>query len=155
MERDKATITVDNVTWVEEGAEPVRPAITIDVANGGPAIRERLEADGTLLGADEVDVALRLQDSLAADTVGVLGVANRLTGEYILELNVSASTVVEFVRAARAYGETGADDEGEYEVALQLEGTPVVRYEKRTLLVYDEEGGLLRQHSLIPSGVEL
>jgi hypothetical protein len=30
-----------------------------------------------------------------------------------------------------------------------------VEYDKSTFLVYNDEGNLLRQHSLIPSGVEL
>lgn len=119
-------------------------------------LRERLTGpDGDVLEARETDAALRLQGPLEDDTTGVVSVTNRITGEFILELNEDAEDVLQFIRAARGYGEDAADDEGRYEVAITLDGDPFVSYDKRTFLVYDDEGSLLRQHSLIPSGVEL
>ena len=38
---------------------------------------------------------------------------------------------------------------------LEAGGELVAEYEKRTLLVYADDGELLRNHSLIPSGVEI
>lgn len=156
MRREHLTLEVTNVDWVESDEDPRRPTVSIDVSEDAASVKERLRRDGgDYLEASEVDVALRLQESLEEDAVGVLGVTNRMTGEYILELNVGAAGIVEFVRAARRYGEVADDEEGRYTVEIRLEGNPLVHYEKRTFLVYDEEGGLLRQHSLIPSGVEL
>lgn len=156
MERDHVSIAVEDAGWIGTEDDPTQPRVVIEVsAEAVETIRDRIEPDGTPLDAAEVDVALRLLESLDEDAGGVLGVSNRLTGEYILELNVGAASVIEFVRAARAYGEVAADDEGQYEIVIVLDGTPLVSYEKRTFLVYDDEGSLLRQQSLIPSGVEL
>lgn len=120
-------------------------------------LRERLTGtDGDLLSASETDVAFRLQAPLdTPDSTGVVGVTNRTTGDFVLELNEDANDVLKFIRAAREYGRSGDDDDGRYRVELTVEGEPLVTYEKRTFLVYDADGGLLREKSLIPSGVEL
>ncbi|WP_226005852.1 DUF5793 family protein [Natrinema salinisoli] len=156
MRREHFTLDVTNIDWVETGGEPQKPAVSIDFTGPATLLRERLTGpDGNVLDASETDVALRLQGPLGNDTTGVVSVTNRVTGEFILELNEDAEDVLQFIRAARGYGEDAGDDEGRYEVALTLDGDSFVTYDKGTFLVYDEEGSLLRQHSLIPSGVEL
>ncbi|WP_408958976.1 DUF5793 family protein [Natrinema sp. 74] len=155
MRREHFTLDVDNIAWVESDGEPEKPAVSIDFTGPATMLRERLTGpDGDVLEASETDVALRLQGPLGDNTTGVVSVTNRITGEFILELNEGADDVLRFVRAARGYGET-ADDEGRYTVEITLDAEPFVTYDKRTFLVYDDEGSLLRQHSLIPSGVEL
>jgi hypothetical protein len=107
------------------------------------------------LDASETDVAFRLQDSLdASDATGVVGVTDRITGDFLLELNENADDVLRFVRAAREYGQS-TGDAGKYAVTLRVDGEPVTTYSKSTFLVYDANGSLLRSKSLIPSGVEL
>ncbi|RQG99790.1 DUF5793 family protein [Natrarchaeobius oligotrophus] len=156
MRREHFTLDVRNIDWVETDDEPRKPSVSIDFTGPSTLLRERLTGpDGDVLEAGETDVALRLQEPLAADAAGVVSVTNRVTGEFILELNEDADDVLKFIRAARGYGEDATDDEGRYEVELTLEGEHFVSYDKRTFLVYDDEGSLLRQHSLIPSGVEL
>ncbi|MDS0474323.1 DUF5793 family protein [Natrinema sp. 1APR25-10V2] len=156
MRREHFTLDVNNIDWVETDGEPEKPAVSIDFTGPATMLRERLTGpDGEVLEAGETDAALRLQGPLGDDTAGVVSVTNRITGEFILELNEDADDVLQFIRAARGYGETAADDEGRYEVEITLDGEPFVTYDKRTFLVYDDEGSLLRQHSLIPSGVEL
>jgi heat shock protein HspQ len=82
----------------------------------------------------------------------VFSLSNRVTGEFVLEVNTDAGPVLDLVETARE----GADGRGAcYRVVVRQDETDVATYEKETLLVYDEEGNLLRQHSLIPSGVEL
>lgn len=155
MRREHFTLDVNNIDWVETGGEPEKPSVSIDFTGPATMLRERLTGpDGDVLEASETDTALRLQGPLGDDTTGVVSVTNRITGEFILELNEDADDVLRFIRAARGYGED-ADDEGRYEVEITLDGEPFVSYDKRTFLVYDDEGSLLRQHSLIPSGVEL
>ncbi|QCS43177.1 DUF5793 family protein [Natrinema versiforme] len=155
MRREHFTLDVTNIDWVETDGEPEKPAVSIDFTGPATMLRERLTGpDGDVLEANETDTALRLQGPLGDDTTGVVSVTNRVTGEFILELNEDADDVLQFIRAARGYGED-ADDEGRYEVAITLDGDPFVTYDKQTFLVYDDEGSLLRQHSLIPSGVEL
>jgi hypothetical protein len=112
--------------------------------------------DDGLLEAEQTDVALRLQSDLDdEETAGVVSITNRVTGDFVLELNESAEDVLEFIRAARAYGKEADADEGRYRVRIEVDGRELVTYDKSTFLVYDREGNLLRQHSLIPSGIEL
>ena len=130
MRRDHFTVETD------PARDPPAVAITFD----GPAgtLAERLADDG-VPPAEDVDVVLRLHGPVDdTDTTGVLSLTRRLTGEYLLEV----------VSAAR-------DAEDTYAVRIERPADETVVYEKGTFLVYDEEGSLLRQHSLIPSGVEL
>ncbi len=156
MRREHFTLDVSNVDWVETDGEPRKPSVSIDFTGPETLLRERLTApDGDVLDASETDVALRLQEPLDEDAAGVVSVTDRITGDFVLELNEDASNVLKFIRAARNYGEVATEDEGRYEVSITLDGEEFVAYDKRTFLVYDDQGDLLRQHSLIPSGVEL
>jgi hypothetical protein len=168
MRRDYFELTVENVDWVDAERDPEKPLVRIDFdrdADGdagegrrpADSLRERFTDTGgdELLDAEETDVAFRLQgDPDDPTTTGVVGVTNRLTGDFILELNEDAADVLQFIRAAREYGRR-ADGDGRYRVEIAIDGDPLVVYEKSTFLVYDDEGNLLRSHSLIPSGVEL
>ncbi|WP_306057361.1 DUF5793 family protein [Natronococcus wangiae] len=156
MRREHFTLDVCNVDWVETDGEPAKPSVSINCTGPATDLRERLTGpDGEVLEGNETDAALRLQGSLDADTDGVVSLANRTTGEFVLELNEEADNVLKFIRAARGYGEEEPDDEGRYEIEILLDGDEFVSYDKQTFLVYDEEGNLLRKHSLIPSGIEL
>ena len=157
MRRDYFTLDVENVDWVKEDGTPAKPAVTIDFEGPASTLRERLTApDGDLLVAAETDVAYRLQSGLDDPTAeGVVSVTNRITGDYVLELNEDADDVLRFIRAAREYGKAGDVEDGHYAVTIIIDGEEVASYEKNTFLVYDSDGNLMRQHSLIPSGVEL
>ena len=156
MRREHFTLDVSNVDWVETDGEPKKPSVSIDFTGQAAMLRERLTGpNDEHLDASETDVALRLKEPLGEETTGVVSVTNRITGDFILELNEDADDVLRFIRAARGYGEWSDDDEGRYDVSISIDGDPFVTYDKRTFLVYDDEGSLLRQHSLIPSGVEL
>ena len=156
MRRDYFTLDVSNVDWVEDGGEPSKPTVSIDFEGPVATLEERLTGpDGEPLAAEETDVAFRYKDDVGADdATGVVSVTNRLTGDFVLELNEAADDVGTFIAAARRYGEQSGDD-GEYCVDIALDGDAFVSYEKSTFLVYDNDGNLLRKHSLIPSGVEL
>ncbi|WP_435333324.1 DUF5793 family protein [Haloarchaeobius sp. TZWWS8] len=156
MRRDYFTLQVGNIDWVDDGGSPEKPTVTIEFEGPVSMLRERLTGvDGEALEAGETDVAFRLQTPLdAEDARGVVSVTNRVTGDFVLELNESASDVLRFIRAARRFGES-AGDEGQYRVTIELDGEEFVTYDKATFLVYDEAGELRRNHSLIPSGVEL
>ncbi|MFC6906276.1 DUF5793 family protein [Halalkalicoccus tibetensis] len=156
MRREYFTLDVRGIDWVDEGGEPATPTVVIDFEGPVDELEERLTGfDGERLSASQTDVALRLQgDVEAPGTTGVVSVTNRTTGDFVLELNEEAEDVLRFIRAARAYGKESESDE-RYRVLIRVEGEELITYEKSTFLVYDEEGNLLRQHSLIPSGVEL
>lgn len=123
---------------------------TVAIAYEGPSggLRDRLtEAAESTLESAVLDVAFRHQ---AEQDTGVLSLTDRLTGEFILEVAASVSEVDALVEAAQRH-----DGDGEYEVRLTDSDGESLVYEKEVLLVYDDEGGLLRKRSLIPSSVEL
>ncbi|MEZ3116943.1 DUF5793 family protein [Halobaculum sp. MBLA0147] len=158
MRRDYFELDVDSVDWVEEGDDPRRPHVYIDFHGPEDLLRDRLtDPDGELLDTEETDVAFRLQEPRDdnPEATGVVGVTNRITGEFIVELNEEADDVLRFIEAAREYGRSVDADGGQYEVEIAVDGDRLVAYEKETFLVYDAEGNLLRTESLIPSGVEL
>jgi hypothetical protein len=157
MRRDHFELEAHNIDWVETGDEPVEPRVVIDFHGPKETLTGRLtDAKGDPLGAEETDVAFRLQDPLdTADATGVVGVTDRITGDFLLELNEAADDVLRFVRAAREYGQSTDRDGGRYSVVLRIDGEPLATYSKSTFLVYDANGSLLRSKSLIPSGVEL
>ncbi|WP_132057587.1 DUF5793 family protein [Halorussus amylolyticus] len=157
MRRDYFTLDVRNVDWVETGDEARKPTVLIDFEGPSSTLRERLTGtNDELLDATETDVAFRLQGPVDdPETAGVVSVTNRITGDFVLELNEDADDVLKFIRAAREYGKKAGDADGRYHVEISIEGDDLVEYDKGTFLVYNSEGNLLRQHSLIPSGVEL
>lgn len=146
MRRDY--IDVDVRSADDSKAErPPAIALTFDGPTG--LLADRLATGDGRLDDEDVDVTYRRTE---ADEPGVLSLANRLTGEFVLEANVDAESVSALVDAAKG---ADADDDTCYEVRItDGEGDETV-YEKRTLLVYDPDGSLRRQDSLIPGGVEL
>jgi hypothetical protein len=157
MRREYFQLEVDNVDWVDAGGEAKKPLVRIDFRGPEGSLRERLTGpDGSFLEAAETDVSYRLQDAVdEPGAAGVVSVTNRITGDFVLELNEDAEDVLRFVRAAREYGKSADPDDGRYRVEISVDGEHAVNYEKQTFLVYDADGNLLRGRSLIPSGVEL
>ncbi len=156
MRRDYFTLEVEDDGWVEEGDDPRRPTLSIDFEGPASLLRDRItgESDAPLDDAD-IDVSFRLQSEVDdQEAAGVVSVTDRLTGEYVLELNTTADQIFAFIRAAREFSERAGEDD-RYGIEIRIDGDTMVSYEKRTFLVYTQEGNLLREESLIPSGVEL
>jgi len=151
MRRDYVTLAVRNTD-----ASDQLPTVELTVDEQTELLDERLlTAEGDRLDADRVDVAFRLRTPVdAEDASGVLGLSDRITGEFVLEANADADAILDLVDVARAEDADGEGD-GCYRVVIVRNGEPVASYGKRMLLVYDDDGNLVRQHSLIPSGVEL
>jgi len=158
MRRDQFTMAVQS----PDGRPP-----TLDIVYDGPAaeLHERLRADEQSLSADELDVAFRHlapsgaegDDTDSTDRTtntdpdeGVFSLTHRLTGAYVLEVNVDITAIRAVVAAAR-----DVDDDARYRVRIRTEEGDNSVYEMSALFVYDSDGELLRQRSLIPSGVEL
>jgi hypothetical protein len=145
----------DHFTVVTESLDPAEAdSPTLDIEYDGP--EETLTAQLTddsdeQITAPDIDAAFRFQDEHeATDAVGVCSLTHRVTGEYLLEFNATGEEILDLVAAARE--ET---DDGSYRIRInRTDGGPIV-YDLDSLLVYDAAGNLLRQHSLIPSGVEL
>jgi len=186
MRRDYFELEVTNIDWVGDDGDPQQPLVEIEFSGPGELLRDRLsDAEGEPLTGEDVDVAFRLQGDLEADAAapGVVSVTNRITGDFVLELNETADDVLQFIGAASAYGDvverssTGSEgrspsgnraspgdnqaspnetvEDGGYRVVVSIDGEQLADYEKDTFLVYDADGEFLREKSLIPSGVEL
>jgi hypothetical protein len=127
------------------------PALQIEYDGPDDGIVGRFtDADGNRFAAQDIDAALRLQDPPEDDDVtGVFSLTHRLTGEYLLEVNVSALEVISLAQSARE------DGDGSYRVHVDCGNDTSIGYDLTALFVYDPSGELLRQRSLIPSGVEL
>ena len=152
MRRENFDIHVSNTEWASSDGEPRKPTVAIEFDGPGELLQSRLAGTGgTLVDADETDVNYRFHDG---EDEGVLSITNRITGDFVLELNADAEGVLAFIRAARAYGDH-TDDEGRYRITVAQDGEQLLAHEKSTFLVYNDEGNLVRQHSLIPGGVEL
>lgn len=120
------------------------PTLRIEYEGPTDVLDERLtDVEGTRYEAGDVDVAFRLQD----ESVGVVSIADSVTGTFVCEVDADGETIKRLVRAAE-------EGEGQYRVAIVGENLEW-RVLKRTLLVYDDDGQLLRTCSLIPGSVEL
>ncbi|PSP96393.1 hypothetical protein BRC94_12820 [Halobacteriales archaeon QS_5_70_17] len=153
MRRDYFTLDVDR-----GAGDATKPVATVSFDGPEDPFEDRLTDDsGAPLAADQVDVSYRLREGeeLDSDATGAFAITDRITGDYVLEANVGAGVVLDLVEAARAYGNAADTDDGRYRVVVRVDGREALAHEKSTFLVYDRDGELLRQHSLIPSGVEL
>jgi hypothetical protein len=147
MRRDYFTLNVDGVTVDSSGA----PIVTITYEGPTAELESRLQRGGEPLEADELDVAYRLREPLEEPApTGVLAIADRVTGEYVLELNAEADAILDVTDAV-----DDGDGDGHYRLVIATEDAELVAHEKSTLLVYDSDGDLRRDRSLIPSGVEI
>lgn len=144
MRRDYFTIDVDTAS--------AKPVVTVEFDGPEGLLDERLtDESGAPLDAESVDISYRLREPMADDANGVLALSDRYTGEFRFELNATADLVLGVVSAARAYD---GDEDGRFRLVVEHD-RPLLDIDVDTLLVYDENGGLLRRHSLVSSGVEL
>lgn len=148
MRRDYFTLDVT----IEEASTT---RVTIDFDGPSGSFDERLTDDtGAPLTGNQLDIAYRLLgDSMEPDTAGVLGVTNRITGDFVLECNVDAGRIARFIEAAKKRDSDSTDRQ--YQFVLRANDRMVLSCDRDLFLVYSQNGELLRQHSLIPSGVEL
>lgn len=136
MRREDFTTDVD--------ADEPLPELAVAFDGTPQVLRDRLEGGS----ADDIDVAYR---QTPTDEPGVISVTDRVTGEYIFEATLPDDALHELVETV------SARDEEERNYTLRVgpgDGQDFV-FEKSTLLVYDGDGNLDRDRSLIPGGVEL
>lgn len=156
MRREQYTLDITDVAWIDGDSDPCMPCLRIAFGGDPEALESRLEdARGDALDADEIDVSVRLRGDVDdPETHGIVALTSRVTGDYLLEARVVASDLTTFTRATKRFGEF-SDGNSRYRMRLVADREPILEYEKRTLLVYSQDGDLLRPHSLIPSGVEI
>lgn len=130
-----------------------KPHVTVSFDGPAGPFIEQLGGEEDI-ASDRLDVSYRMHDdTMATGASGVLAVTDRVTGDFILECNADAGTVDRLVTAAREHEESASD--GQYQFTLTVTDRAVVSCDRDLFLVYNTDGDLLRQHSLIPSGVEL
>jgi hypothetical protein len=147
MRRDHFTLSAEHL----DGQSDDEPTLVVSYSGPPGTLTARLEAEtGTPPSGDDVDASFRLlPDDDGADGAGVFGMSRRLTGDFVLEANANAEDIFALVDAAREADETA------YRIRLERPGAQPLVLDMEALLVYDDGGSLLRQQSLIPSGVEL
>lgn len=142
MRRDRIDVSIRD-------PEAAPPALAIDFDGPSEQLSDRLAGpDGSGIAADDLDVTVRR----TGGDRGVLALSDRVTGAFVLETAVDVPALLEALGSVR-----DAEDPADrcYRVRVTDSDGKTVRFDKRTLLVYDEEGSLSRTESLIPGGVEL
>lgn len=157
MRRDYFSLDVIGTDWIESGDDPARPTVIIDFDGPASLLEKRFTGvTSEFLEGTEIDVSFRyLTDRNSDNANGVVSITDRMTGDYVLELNAPADRVLSFIRAAHEYGSHSSDDDRQYRIEIQIGGESIIAYDKQIFLIYDHEGSLLRERSLIPNGVEL
>lgn len=138
MRREDFTIDVD----CEE-----TPQLQVTFEGNPETLQERLGGEDGL-AADEIDVAYR---QTGTDDPGVLSVTDRLTGEFVFEAPCPSDGLQRLVETVN----DRAEEDRQYTLRIDPGDGDDVTFQKEMLLVYDATGGLDREHSLIPGGVEL
>jgi len=149
MRRDHFTLT----TSTFDSDDTDGSSLIVEYDGPKETLTSQLTDDSTDLNtADDIDAAFRLQEPLDEDdATGVFSLTHRITGEYLLEANADADTILTLIRNAR----DTTDDDASYRIRIERKDGDTIVYDLDALFVYDTEGSLLRKNSLIPSGVEL
>lgn len=154
MHRTECTVNTTNLDW-EQAQEnsPERPTVIIPVSIPSDAFEEHLRrGDDELLPADDIDVTFRYQTQTETmPGTGVLAVTDNVTGEFIVEANTNPALIDEIVETSKAYAHT-TDDEP-FKIRLSCNDRGSYEFIQNLLLVFDRDGDLLRDKSLIPNDV--
>ena len=160
----------DNFTTALPDAAQDDPTLRIEYDGPtGDLVRRLTDNTDEVHPAADIDAAFRLTDPVdQPDAGGVFSLSHRVTGEFLLEANTTAEQILDLIAAARdsedqsysiqiAASESATDADGfdDSEAVTDTDTDADVVYELQALFVYDTSGELLRQHSLIPSGVEI
>lgn len=126
------------------------PTLVVRFDGTARELQDRLDDDGDTRDVTDLDVAYRRTPG--DDVDGVLGVTDRVTGEFIFE----AVATIETIRAVVEGATPPADgDDPRYRLRVEYGQDDPLVADKHTLLVYDADGDLDRSHSLIPGSVEI
>lgn len=149
------TLTLTNVDWLQDESVPCLPCLQVQIDIPEEMSIERLRGpDGEYYESDDVDVFYRHQPVEPPVESGVLSLADRLTGEYILEIPASPHLIEKAVYAVQEYG-THQEVNPQFETKIQIGDRQLASFSKETLLIYAIDDELLRDRSLIPSGIEI
>lgn len=155
MRRDKLSVELVNAHCPER-SEPRPPRFVVRFDGPEAELASQFHnPGGSVYTPEQLDVSFREQPpSNGPPSTGVFSVSDRLTGEFLFEVNASTGLIGAFSDAVRRYAET-IDAPPQYEVALWAAGTERAVFTKDTFLVFQQDGTLLRHHSVIPTSIEL
>lgn len=141
--------------WIETGGTPLTPVLHLQFGGHSEELIDQMSKTGTGNEyPEDIDIAFQLRTSPDdSNATGVLAVSDRLTGEYLLELEVATERIFAFVRCVHEYADA-TGDEVEYIVSLDAEDGTAMEFQKNVLLVRMTDGELYRSRSLIPPWVE-
>lgn len=156
MRHTDLTVDVTRTAWLDTDQAPRQPCLTIQYDGPTASLKDAFRhPDETGYTPDQLDIFYRQQSSPhAADTGGTVSITDRITGDYLLEVSAASDLVDRLVYAARTYADS-VGTRSQYVVALRTADQSIASFEKQTLLVYDADGVLLRECSLIPNSVEI
>jgi hypothetical protein len=155
MERDQFHVETATVEESATDSPPEQPVLRIHFDGPRDHLRqelsERLRDD---LTAKAIDVSFRHLPTDEEPAEGILALSDRVTGRFILEVKTAVDPVREFVQTVReSANRTG--NEARYRVEIRADTETVTTFEKDLLVVYEPSGTLIRDASLIPTGIEL
>lgn len=154
-EHQLPTVTLANVEWLDDEQQVQEPCLHIQFNEPEPELIARFcNPEQTIYIPSDIDVFYRQQSTDPPVESGVLGVAERQTGDYILETTTSPSIIEKLVYAVRRYSEK-TESEKRYQCRVWAETHHVVTFESDTLLIYGTDGSVLRHQSLIPRNIEI
>lgn len=149
------TLTLTNVDWLQNESAPRMPCLEMQIDGPKEMVVKRLQApDEDPYEPQNIDVFYRHQAVEPPVESGVLSLADRLTGAYILEIPTSPHLIEKLVYAVQQYGKR-REASPQFEMKIQIEDRQLASFSKDTLLIYGTDDVLLRERSLIPSGIEI
>ena len=155
MSSDRWRLGTRHADSIENGDLLMRPELVFQFDGDDETLIDQLPDTGT--GGDypeEIDVTFQLHSAVNnSDARGTLSLSDRTTGDYLIELEVSAQRIFDFVRAVHVYADE-IGNEGGYIVCLEAAGELAMEYIMEPLFVYKTDGDLYRARSLIPTWIE-
>lgn len=141
------------VDWAHSKGSPKVPDLVVVFEGLSLSCIDRLrEFSGDESLPEQLDVLFRVnQDD--PNTPGVLGIGNRLTGDYLLEIEVDRTRIFSFVDVVHRYADTTGRDV-QYELWISSEDGLVVDYALQVLPVFSSDDGILRHRSVLPVWVD-
>lgn len=156
MHRTECTPTTTNLDQAATATDrSIQPAITIPINISSDELEPHLYGgDEKPLTNTEIDVTYRYQTSEdKIQGAGVLAVTDNITGEFIVEANAHPALIEEVVERSKEYAHTTGGDA--FRIRLSCNDGTTHEYAKDVLLVFNREGTLLRDKSLIPNNIHI
>lgn len=153
---NQVTVDLTDTQWLDNDNVPTTPRLRLHLSMPEEVLADRFRNPaGSAYRPEDLDVYFRECSSTRATvSTGVLTVSDRLTGDLLIEGTISSTVIERLVYAVHQRADR-ASDPPTYVVELVVHGDDVAAFEKQALLVYDSDGNLLRERSVIPTHIEL